>query len=334
MRAVAASAADAIPPVDASFDRYATAATVITLPGGRTLNLDCRGTGRPTVLLFSGIMAWSEVWLRVHDRLAEHRRVCAFDPAGMGFSGPSPGQQDAAHIVADLEAALTVAKITGPYLVVGHSAGGLQALAFVDHHRREVEGLVLVDPSYPGIVADVDHVAPTLSRFLYRSAGRQRSAFQRCAEALGQGPMTPDAPDAGICFNYRSRYSAALKLALAEVETPDRMRTKVAQLDGFPVASRSTVDPARDYGNLPLIVLTRGNLGPPPGGPPPGSPPEAATEGPAMDSAWVAGHEALAKLSTGGEHRIVAGAGHIIQLDKPEAVIQAVEDVASRESRR
>jgi pimeloyl-ACP methyl ester carboxylesterase len=108
------------PPVDTDFDRYATQAKLVALPGGRILNLDCRGTGGPTVLLLAGLTGWSERWVKVHDKLAVHHRVCAFDAAGFGYSGPSSEPQDTVHIVADLEAALIAAKITGPYVVIGH----------------------------------------------------------------------------------------------------------------------------------------------------------------------------------------------------------------------
>ena len=146
------------PPVDLAFDRYATTAMLVALPRGRRLNLDCRGCGGPTVLLFPGLTAWSETWLRVHDRLASKRRVCAFDPAGFGFSDASSEPQDAAHIVVDLEAGLKAAGITGPFVVVGHSAGGLQALIFADRHKRQVSGMVLIDPSYPGVAAELEGV--------------------------------------------------------------------------------------------------------------------------------------------------------------------------------
>lgn len=312
---------------DPAFDRYATPARLVALPGGRSLNLDCRGSGSPTILLFAGLTGWSEAWVKVHDRLAAHRRVCAFDPAGFGFSGPSPQPQDAAHIVDDLARVLDIAKIAGPFIVVGHSAGGLQALTFVDRHKREVAGMVLVDPSYPGQFAEYERVAPNMSRFFHSLDEKQKAAFARCADALATGPLAPSAPDAQPCFDFRAEYSEKLRAALAAVETASRMHTKIAQIDGITVGSAATVDPIRSYGAMPLIVLTRGQLGPPPGGPPPGMPAEEATEGPALDRAWIAAHEALAKLSTRGEHRSVAGAGHMVQFDRPDAVVIAVEDV-------
>ncbi|GGC65151.1 hypothetical protein GCM10011396_10180 [Undibacterium terreum] len=329
LTATAHGAAPTPRPVDPSFDRYASPARIVNLPNGRTLNLDCRGSGAPTVLLFAGLNAWSEVWLKVHDKLAEHHRVCAFDPAGFGFSGPSPEPQDAAHIVADVEAALKTAGIAGPYIVVGHSAGGLQAVSFADRHQRETAGMVLVDPSYPGLFADFERIAPNLSRFFYGGNDRKKAAYQHCAETLATGPISPTATDASTCLIYRQEYSEKLRTALAAIETPARLSTKTSQIDGFAAASRDTVNPNRNYAAMPLIVLTRGNLGTPPGPPPPGMPAEATTEGPASDRAWAAGHEALVKLSTHGEHRIVVDSGHMIQFEKPEAVIDAINAVAA-----
>lgn len=325
--AIAAHAAEPPHAVDPAFDRYATPADRVTLPGGRTLNLDCRGAGAPTVLLFPGLNAWSEVWVKVHDPIARHRRVCAFDPAGFGFSGPSAEPQDATHIVGDLEAALTAAKVTHPYVVVGHSAGGLQALTFADRHKRETVGIVLVDPSYPGIYDDFERVAPNLSRAFADKASSQMAAYGRCAESLEAGRIAANDPAARGCFLYRSQYPDTLRAALAAVETPARMRTKIAHVNDFAASSHQAVNPRRDYGAMPLIVLTRGNMGPPPGSPPP--PKEEAAEGGAIDRAWIAGHEALARLSAHGERRTVPGTGHMVQFENADAVTTAIEDVVN-----
>lgn len=100
------------------------------LQDGRRLNLVCSGRGAPTVILESGFGATSGAWYKVRPALARGVRVCAYDRAGSGFSDPGPLPRDGAAIVRDLDQALTAAKIVGPYVLVGHSAGGLYARLF------------------------------------------------------------------------------------------------------------------------------------------------------------------------------------------------------------
>ena len=76
------------------------------------------------------------MWYRIQSPLSRRTRVCAWDPAGLGFSSPSPEPQDTVHETEDLEQALKVAHIDGPYVMVAHSAGAYIAIRFADQHRR------------------------------------------------------------------------------------------------------------------------------------------------------------------------------------------------------
>ena len=100
---------------------------IVQLADGRKLNFRCAGRGAPTVLLESGFGADSRAWSKVQPTVAETTRVCAYDRAGYGFSDPGPLPRDGAAIARDLDQALTQAEILGPFVVVGHSAGGLYA---------------------------------------------------------------------------------------------------------------------------------------------------------------------------------------------------------------
>ena len=322
-----AAASDA-PPIDRGFDRYATPKKLVRLPDERTINLDCRGVGAPTVLLLPGLTSASDVWKDVHDKLAARTRTCSFDPPGHGFSSPSPTPQDAVHIARDLETALSLEKIGGPYIFVGHSAGAYMALHLADRRPSERAGMVLVDPSYPGQVSEGREVAPNLVRFFFSTDAATIRTLERCADRLARGPIPPGDVDAATCFDFRPTYSAELRAAVAAAQaSPATMRTKIAHLSAIETSSAQAVRADRDYADMPLIVLTRGELGPPPGPPPPGFPPEAGVEGPKLDKAWVEGHDKLAALSTRGERRTVAGAGHMIPFDRPQAIIDAVWNI-------
>jgi pimeloyl-ACP methyl ester carboxylesterase len=100
---------------------YLTPQRPVRVGKGRTINLICLGNGSPTVVLTAGLGSWSVVWRSVQPPLARSTRVCAWDPAGFGFSSPSSELQDAVHLTEDLEQTLKEADIAGPYLMVGHS---------------------------------------------------------------------------------------------------------------------------------------------------------------------------------------------------------------------
>jgi pimeloyl-ACP methyl ester carboxylesterase len=120
--------------------------------GGHRLHFNCMGrrrAGQPLVVLEAGNMSSSQVWFKVGPRVAEFARVCAYDRAGRGGSEEAKGAPHAGEeIVRDLRTLLTKAGERGPYVVVGHSLGGVLARIYASRHPREVAGLVLVDSAH------------------------------------------------------------------------------------------------------------------------------------------------------------------------------------------
>jgi pimeloyl-ACP methyl ester carboxylesterase len=117
--------------------------------GGHSLHINCVGEGSPTVILESGSGATSVDWANIQPEVADTTRVCAYDRAGSGWSEPGPGPGDPQQIAAELHTLLGNAGIDGPYILVGHSFGGLYVLMYADLYPNEVEGMVLVDSSHP-----------------------------------------------------------------------------------------------------------------------------------------------------------------------------------------
>jgi len=100
--------------------------------GGRHINLRCSGSGSPTVILMAGSSSWSPLWYMTQPEIAKRARVCAFDRASYGFSDPAPQPQILPDTISDLRAALKAADVPGPYVLVGHSLGGLEARLFAE----------------------------------------------------------------------------------------------------------------------------------------------------------------------------------------------------------
>jgi len=124
--------------------------------GGRSIYLDCRGEGLPTVVLESGMGGGAGAWGTVFGELAATTRTCAYDRPGLG-SSDARGRHTLADTVADLRTALQVAGERGPFVHVGHSHGGNYGRLFGDRYRDEVAGLVFVDSFDPDLQEDWIH---------------------------------------------------------------------------------------------------------------------------------------------------------------------------------
>jgi pimeloyl-ACP methyl ester carboxylesterase len=115
--------------------------------GGRSLFIDCRGAGSPTVILESGLTADTSWWDDVINPIAETTRVCAYDRANNGQSdpiGPHSGDQS----VSDLKRLLAAQRIDPPYVLVSWSFGGPIARLFAARHPDDVVGMVLIDTDH------------------------------------------------------------------------------------------------------------------------------------------------------------------------------------------
>ena len=118
--------------------------------GGRKLFLDCQGEGSPTVLLEAGLGGDHTTWSLVQPAAAKLTRVCSYDRAGLGQSDPPDyTPRTSVDVVADLHALLVAAQLSGPFLLVGHSFGGLHVRAFAQAHPNDVSGVLLVDAVHP-----------------------------------------------------------------------------------------------------------------------------------------------------------------------------------------
>lgn len=133
--------------------------------GGYQLYIDCQGTGTPTVILEAGLGGSSEDWDSVMPGAAALTRVCRYDRPHEGKSGPAPralrqlGGHDylalrtGEEIINDLHTLLERAGVAGPYVLVGHSLGGLYVMLYAKRYPEQVVGMVLVDASHPDQIA-------------------------------------------------------------------------------------------------------------------------------------------------------------------------------------
>jgi pimeloyl-ACP methyl ester carboxylesterase len=287
--------------------------------GGRRVNLHCTGAGGPTVVLMAGLFSWSVVWYKTQPVIAQKTRVCAFDRANYGFSDSTPRPQILYDVVNDLHAALKAASIPGPYVLVGHSLGGIEARLYAQRWPNEVAGMILVDTS-PAGEGLIDENQPGFDEVIDRET--YAADMLHCAFLAANGPLDPSRPEYKECSSVDGLPSdtpAAFRAVWPRYFTAPYFADKVSLMSSLYTHRYDSVDHQR-LGAMPLVVLSIENTWN-------NGTPAGARFNRSYSKVWIAMQKDLAHLSTRGVHRIIDGSGHEIQLDKPQAVIDAVDQV-------
>ena len=261
------------------------------------LHLDCTGSRGPTVVLEPGAGATSSDVAWVAGAVARESRVCVYDRAGRGWSDPATGTPDGAQIATDLHTLLHRAHVPGPYVLVGHSFGGLYVRSFAAQYPQDVAGLVLVDST-----ASRSTPVPPQRVGSYDLMGRL-SAILSASSRLGLGRVVAR-------LSYADLPAESRDAARAHAATAAQIGSTV---DEYANAARSMSEAGRlvDLGSKPLVVLTAGQ---------------------GNDETWQAVQDQLATLSADSVHRVVAGATHdslLADRHDSSAVSRAVHDVVT-----
>ena len=271
--------------------------------GGYRLHLHPLGptTTGPTVVLEGGAGLGSVTWGWVQPRVAETARVVAYDRAGVGWSDRGPEPRDAEQIATELHAALHGAGLVGPYVLVGHSFGGLYVRVFADRYPDEVSGLVLVDPTHPDQTLRVPREGQAMgtTRRVMRvlDALSHVGVLRLANPAALLMPGLPRAQDAALRAYAATGFVAAAAAEMAVID--DRT---------FPQVRRT-----QRLGDRPLVVLSAG---------------QTVT----LEPVFLELHRQLAGLSSSGMHRVVDGASHagmVFDATYAAAASAAIEEVVA-----
>jgi pimeloyl-ACP methyl ester carboxylesterase len=268
---------------------------------GHRLHLSCTGAGTPTVVLepAAGEMSSNLGWIA--PAVARDTRVCVYDRAGRGWSEPASTAQDAAQIATDLHTLLRRGHVPGPYVLAGHSFGGLYVLTFAARYPDEVAGMVLVDSTAPASAADPG--TPSPGHGGSDDGMRRVSALVSSSARLGLARLYGQVDFGSLPPRSRDEVRAS-------VATPSVLRSTI---DEYLQAGASVEQAAAlgDFADKPLIVLTAGS---------------------GHDAAWFAAQNRLARLSTNSVHRVIDGATHEDLIGNEEdaaATTQAILDVVA-----
>jgi len=205
--------------------------------GGFRLHINCTGEGSPTVVIEAGLGDWSTSWDYVQPEVAKTTRVCTYDRAGMGWSERGPLPRDAAHFAKELHTLLHKANIPGPYVIVGHSLGGLPVRIFVRDYPSEVAGVVLIESMQPGQLT----YATQSGMLSFFSVLARFGIARLIAKPLGLAAS--DGPNADASFSRSVR--------------PQSLQTFADEIQSIP-DSLAQAGAVKSFGALPLIVLSRG----------------------------------------------------------------------------
>jgi pimeloyl-ACP methyl ester carboxylesterase len=257
--------------------------------GGYELYYECSGQGSPTVILESGGGNDSSYWADVFDGVKGTTRVCKYDRANLGRSDKVPGPRTFHDTTRDLQVLLEKVHIGGPYILVGHSLGGMLVRIFAHQHPGEVAGIVLVDSGHPDMGSRLLDCLPPESADEPETTRYFRQYFTWMSDSSPESPFADSEALNGLVGNQQVR----------DVET---------------------------LGDLPLVVISQA-----PNIPGLGSGKVASAEIDAcLRQTWQDMQGELAGLSS-NTSRLTAQGGHMIPLEQPEMIVQAIIDLIEQE---
>jgi pimeloyl-ACP methyl ester carboxylesterase len=295
--------------------------------GGFRLHLNCSGRGSPAVVMDAALGGSSISWTLVQPQVAKLTQVCSYDRAGFGWSDAGPMPRTAARVATELRALLQKVAVPPPYVLVGHSFGGLVMRVFATLYRADVAALILVDPAHPE-----DWVTPAPKekekidrgiRLCRLGSSAARTGVARfvaaianvgafglallLARVISRGGLSQE--DAGIVAPAW-RLPRLARKPLRQFWTEQKFYDALgSQIEFICQSAAETLDAGRNgYGDLPLVTISSTNPG----------------------EYRLRQQESLARLSTRGRHIVASNSGHWIPLEEPQIVIDAIAETLAQ----
>jgi pimeloyl-ACP methyl ester carboxylesterase len=282
--------------------------------GATKLNIICIGAkmpGKPAVILESAGGSPARVWAKVQPEIAKFSRVCSYDRAGLGWSEAATTPRTREQEAEELKALLTAAGENGPFVMAGVSQGGFTVQAYTHKYPDDVAAVVLVDASHPDTDKRTLEVLSKVEAEKYRAFNAAlRSDWVKFANIwanrLGVSRLlTPAKDELESELNFLSWQTKSMNTFFEESKLYDKGAEKIRTIGNL--------------GSRPLIVLTAGKE-------------DDLYESPADAAAtrelWVNElQKSMAGLSTRGKQIIVPDSGHMIPIERPDAVVSAIREV-------
>ncbi|MBD6620675.1 alpha/beta hydrolase [Komarekiella sp. 'clone 1'] len=283
--------------------------------GGFCLHINCMGQGTPTVVMDAGGSAPSITWGLVPSEIAKFTRVCTYDRAGLGWSDPNPRiSRTSQQSVDELHLLLTKARINPPYILVGHSLGGVNMRLYASQYPEDVVGLVLVDSSHENQMTSEMWRRIKMQSWLYQVL---RVVSQvGVLRLIGEMNLLPILED---IKREIQKYPLAVQTLFDTYKSfcyrPDYWATASSELANIK-KSFEELQSVTSLGSLPLIVLSQGS--------------KDSKMSDERFQKWASLQLDLTKLSSNSQHIIAENSGHLVPLDQPELVISAVHQLIKK----
>lgn len=286
--------------------------------GGYRLHISIVGEGEPTVVLDTGLGHTSQIWELVQAEIASFTRVCSYDRAGYGWSDASTLPRTSTHIVEELHELLKNSGVPAPYVLVGHSLGGLNMYLYTLQYPGEVAGLVLVDAvSYDALT----HHPRELQRFALVNYIRFRALFyanhlglfRLFARVRGMDPLMDFIKLLPVEIQHATFSSFMRRTFAAAASESTHMGESIRFTYNLHTTQRVPL-------TIPLVVVTHGT-------------PDMFTRHlPEHDAfqaeeRWQQLQLELSSLSLQGTLMVAEKSGHKIHVEEPDIVVKAIRQV-------
>lgn len=237
-------------------------------------------------------------WSLVQPEVAHFAYVCSYDRAGLGWSEPSSADRTSAYIVQELKELLSQAGIKPPYILVGHSSGGISMRLFANTYPDDVYGLILVDSSHE----------------------EQKEKIQALRNLFPPPALIASSVEQDLSWLPLAFHDAYKQLQ----DNPITNITTKRERDGFDMSGQQVAQSKNQLVHKPLIVITRGTK----------MIDHALLERLAYEKAfhalWLSLQQDLLSKSTQGKQVFVCGSGHMIQRERPEIIVEAVRSMVAQ----
>ncbi len=279
----------------------------------------------PTVILDAGFACFSLVWNLIQPEVATFTRVCSYDRAGLGWSEKSRSPRTSCNMVKELHTLLENAQIPKPYILVGHSFGGVIMQLYANTYPDEVFGLVLVDSSHQEIIKKSEEFNLQYYNLLPKMHATWHHFLNSCGfETISNFTGVRAIYMYSLTKNGIATIPSTIKKAfLSRLTSPSAIYVRAQEAHHIKESHQQLTDSKNCFSDKPLTVISRGKAI------------DETCDNPKMwpyltkahEEIWAPLQKDLVTKSTKGKQIIAEKSGHTIVWSEPELVVNAIREM-------